>query len=502
MKPTRIIQTLIAACISILVLSGCALQAEPQPFDLVIENGRVMDPETKLDAIRSVGIRAGKIVAISEQSLQGKETINAAGLVVAPGFIDMHAHVQSDVTFKLHAQDGVTTALELEYGAYPVKRWYDDRAGKAAINYGVSTSHILARATVFGALNPNEIDGSVEDASSKVSAAGDSWMTKPATPEQLDSMSDLLSQGLSEGGVGLGYHLAVTPGADVDEMLYFYQFSAEKNVGNYVHIRSFGSVSPTEAGREVVAAAEKTGAAIHVVHIGSSGLWETRDVLDILYTGQQKGLALSTEVYPYTAAESSMDDPRANEESLKSIGATFADLELVETGERLTKETFYKYKKTKPHAELAAHIMKPADVDAAITHPMTMIASDGGNFIDGRGHPRGAGTFARILGHYVREKQNLSLMDGIKKMTLMPAQVLEGTSPDMKQRGRIQAGMIADITIFDPEIVGDAATYMHPIRPSKGIAHVLVNGQAIVRDYHLVEDAYPGLPIWGALKTQ
>lgn len=472
------------------VLQACT--AQQTVYDLVIKNGRVMDPETNLDAVRNVGIVDGKIVAVTESPLTGESEIDAEGLVVAPGFIDLHAHDINPITLRLHAQDGVTTALELEGGAFPVNKWYQHRENKASINFGASVSHAAIRAIAFGAVEHEQLTSEhLEDV--KLINNMD-WTQTESTPEQRTKIETLFKQGLRDGGLGFGFHLAATPGASPAEMLSYYDLSAKEGVSNFVHIRSLGQVTPLEAGREVVHAAEKTGASIHVVHINSSGLWETKELLGVLYDAQQKDLNITTEVYPYTGAESSLDDPRAVK-GLELFRAEYSDLELVATGERLTEESFQSHKQNATQHRLVAHIMDKDNIDAAVTHPMVMIASDGGDIVDGRGHPRGTGTYARILGQYVRERKVLTLMEALRKVSLMPAQLLEKSVPQMKVRGRLQNGMVADITIFDAHTIADEASYASPARPSAGIAHVIVKGEPVVRDYQFIEDVYPGKAI-------
>lgn len=481
--------------------AGSAVAAPPV-YDLVITDGRVMDPESGLDAVRNVGISGGKIVSISNESLSGKDVIDAKGLVVSPGFIDLHAHVQSPLTFKLHAQDGVTTSLELESGAYPITRWYQDREAKTPINYGASVSHSLAKSIAMGALPwayVNQSDGTVEAAEEKFDEAAATALMVPASPVQIAEMDRILKLGLNEGGLGFGFFLVDPIASSVEEMRHFYGLAADAKVGSFIHMRSAETVEPIVAAQEAIDAARSTGAAIHLVHVGSSGLSQTKQVLDLVADAQREGLAITTEVYPYTAASSSMDDPRTTEENMKIFGVDFSDFEFVETGERLTQESFRAYKKSRPTAELAVHLMKEADVTAAVVSPVTAIASDGGDFIDGKGHPRGAGTFARVLGGYVRDRQALPLMEALRKMTLLPAQILETFVPQMKERGRLQPGMVADITIFDPETISDAATFSDPDAPSRGIAFVLVNGQPILKNRQFIDGVFPGVAIRNAV---
>jgi dihydroorotase len=199
---------------------------------------------------------------------------------------------------------------------------------------------------------------------------------------------------------------------------------------------------------------------------------------------------ITTEVYPYTAActmlESAMFDPGWQD----NLKINYGDLTWAATGERLTRETFERYRKQ--GGWVIMHLMKDENIERAIAHPGVIIASDGVPFIGGKGHPRGAGTFARVLGHYSRDKKLLPLMDALAKMTILPARRLEGFVPAMKAKGRMAVGADADITVFDPATVLDLATFEAPTTPSAGIAHVIVNGTLVVRDGQLVKGAMPG----------
>lgn len=476
------------------------IQRVDAAYDLVIKRGRVMDPQSGFDATADVAVRGDTIVAVSTEPLRGRKEIDAAGLVVAPGFIDLHAHDQNRQTDRLHALDGVTTVLELEGGAFPIEDWYREREGQAAINYGASVSHAIARALAFGTIERRDLTGGADAIRAKLERRPE-WATQAASAVQLERLKALMTEGAQAGGVGFGYHLATTTGASPAEMLELYALSVIMGAPNFIHIRSPGHATPLEAGREVIEAARTTGASIHIVHVNSSGLWETRPLLDALYTAQRAGLDVSTEAYPYTGAHSSMDDPRASAEGFAAFHADYSDLELMETGERLTENRFRALKQSKSRAELIAHIMDQEDVDLAVAHPMVMIASDGVAFHQDNGHPRSSGTFARILGHYVRHKRSLTLMQALAKMTLMPAQRLEASTPQMRLRGRLQPGMIADITVFDAARVADRATYRRPLEPSAGVIHVLVSGTAVVENSVFQNNRFPGRAIRRASPT-
>jgi dihydroorotase len=207
------------------------------------------------------------------------------------------------------------------------------------------------------------------------------------------------------------------------------------------------------------------------------------------------GIDVSTEVYPYTAWSTFIGAAMFDGDFTSLLGLDYGDIELPATGERLTKEQFQRIRAEAPETIIVGHAMDEKNVTAAVAHPGVMIASDGMFYQNGRAHPRGAGTFCRVLGHYARELQALSLMDALGKMSYLPAARLENVVPQMKQKGRISVGADADIVIFDPATVSDQATFEEPATPSKGIAHVLVNGIFVVRDGQLQEGVFAGKPV-------
>ena len=251
--------------------------------------------------------------------------------------------------------------------------------------------------------------------------------------------------------------------------------------------------SSIEAVHEMIANAASTGAGVHIVHIGSSGLGQVPTLLSLIEGAQERGLDVTTEVYPYTAASTDIRAAIFDPGWRERFGSDYGDIEWDATGERLTEETFNERREA--GGRIIAHIIPQEMFELALAHPLVMVASDGVPFLDGNGHPRGAGTFARVLGRYVREEGLLTLMDALRKMTLMPAQRLEAYVPQMANKGRLRVGADADITVFDPATVIDNATFEAPTQPSGGIEHVLVSGTFVVRDAELIEDALPGQAI-------
>ena len=477
--------------VALAVLCGAAvpLAAQSAPYDLVIRNGRVLDPESKLDAVRTIGIRHGRIAAITTGRLRGTREIDATGLVVTPGFIDLHAHGQDDENYRLYAQDGVTTALELEVGTEDVPGFYAAREGKARVNFGAAASHVRARMLVLGD------NGVAKGTLLPLDSAG----YRVASDAEIAAMRRVIDRGLDAGGLGVGMGLQYTPAATKYEVLEAFRSAARRGAPVFVHTRSWGETDPgsaVESYMEVVAASAITGAPLHIVHLNSSSLASTPRTLAIVGEAQRRGLDVTAEAYPYIAGMTELASPLLDRFA-NGPDSLFGTLMLPSTGERLTRATFLANRK--PGVRVIIFANTPAMEAMAITSPLTAIASDGG-VRQGVGHPRTAGTFARVLGHYVRETRQLTLMDAVAKMTLMPARRLEGVAPAFKQKGRLRVGADADIAIFDAATVRERSTFAQPAVPSEGFRHVLVHGEAVVRDGAVVDGAYPGRAARGPVR--
>lgn len=464
-----------------LVLPPLSGFATNQVYDVVIQNGRVIDPESRLDAVRNVGISGGTIKAITAGRLSGRIVIDAKGLVVSPGFIDLHQHGQNDENYRFKAMDGVTTALELEVGTGDVDRWYAEREGKARINYGVSIGHLAARMAAMG--DPVEFLPSGQAAH------------RPATEAEIAAMKTHLERGLRSGAVAVGFGIQYVPQASHWEILEMFRVAARYGASCHVHLRNAGLKEPassTQALEEVIAAAAITGAPLHVVHIQSTGGKATPKLLQMIAEARSRRLDVTTECYPYIAGMTDIKSAIFNEGWQEVFGIDYGDLQWAATGERLTKDTFERYRKT--GGFVAVFSMTEEIVEAALANPLTMIASDG-ILNDGKGHPRTAGTYTRVLGKYVRERGTLNLTDALRKMTLMPAQRLEHRVPSMKNKGRIRLGADADLVIFDAKQVSDKSTYDQPAQYAEGVRYVLVNGVLAVKDGQLQSETYPGRPV-------
>ena len=259
-------------------------------YDLVILNGRVIDPESKTDSLRNIGISAGTIKAISSNRLDGRTVIDARGLVVAPGFIDLHQHGQDEENYRFKVMDGVTTALELEVGTGDVDAWYAQRDQKSLINYGVSAGHLAARMTAMR--EPVTFLPSGNAA------------RRAATEAEIESMKQSLEQGLKRGAVAVGFGIQYTPNASRWEILEMFRVAARFGASCHVHMRHAGVKEPgssIQALEEVISAAAITGAPLHVVHIQSTGGPATPKLLQMIAEAKSRKLDVTTECYPYIA---------------------------------------------------------------------------------------------------------------------------------------------------------------------------------------------------------
>jgi N-acyl-D-aspartate/D-glutamate deacylase len=438
-----------------------------------------MDPESALDGIRYVGIRAGTIAAISETPLTGTRVIDAAGHVVAPGFIDLHEHGQQDESYRMMVRDGVTSAFELEIGTANVAAWYAAREGGQVVNYGVSIGHLPVRMKVM------------EDPGKGLMPTG-AGATGAASEAQLAAMELLLREGLAQGAVAMGLGSAYTPGAPMSEIERMFRVAAEAGVSAHIHMR--GGLAGL---RETISAAAAAKARLHIVHVNSSGGNEINAFLAAIQAARSAGQDVTTEAYPYGAGMTEIQS------ALFDDWATYSDERLaqhqvVATGERLTRATFEQARKK--GGTVITHGRSEEQTRIAIASPLAMIASDG--FIEnGRGHPRTSGTYAKVLGRYVREERIVTLMNALARMTLDPARLLERRVPAMAKKGRVSVGADADLTIFDPATVIDRATYEDASIPSAGIPYVVVGGQLVV-DRGQLTNARAGRAIRAPIKAR
>jgi imidazolonepropionase-like amidohydrolase len=488
-----------------------------ESFPLVISGGRVIDPESGFDAVADVGISDGTVGAVSATPLEGAQRIDATGLVVCPGFVDLHSHGQAIPEQRLQALDGVTTALELEAGITPVARAYANAAAEGRpLNYGYSTSWALARMAVLAGA---PLDG---PANTVITHLGNPAWQVNASPKQRAAIFEHLSADLSAGALGIGVLAGYAPHLDPAEYLAVAELAAEAGLPTYTHARPLVEADPDvpiDGAEEIVRVAGQTGAHMHYCHVNSTSARQVDRVLGLVERCRLEGAMVTTEAYPYGAGSTAIGAAFLSPESLARQGIRTDTLVLVATGERIADAArLAEVRKTDPGALTVLHFLDeddPADrahLDRALLFEDTAVASDAmpltwtGTRPDpltwplppgALGHPRGAGTFARALRRLYRETGKLTLSEAIARCSLVPAQVLDEVVPAMRRKGRLRVGTDADIVVFDPERVTDQASYADGTRPSLGIPHVLVNGVPVVRDGEIVPDALPGRAVRG-----
>jgi len=506
---------------SLLVLSSLLVttSAVAVEYDVVISNGRVMDPETAYDDIANVGIKDGTIAVITKDEISGKETIDATGHVVAPGFIDIHAHGQNIGDYRMQAMQGVTTMLELESGVVPIADWYDHQSQKnLPINYGAAAGWTYARIATFTGTQPEATVKYFQDAQGLMD-----WKMNIATPEQQEQILKLVEQGLDEGALGIGINAGYAPGYGQKEYFALAELAAKRDVATFTHVRYASNMEPKssfEAVKEVIANAAITGAHMHVCHINSTSLKDIHSTLALIDNAFENNINISVGAYPWGAASTVVGAAMFSGEGWRErMGSTAENFQL--GTKRMTEAQLTDYQKNNPGTFITWHFLdesNPDDLallDASILHPKILIESDEmfwmfmdkhNHVINYEGdewplpkdtfsHPRSNGTFAKILRSYVRERKLMSMQEALRKMCLMPAQTLADFVPQMKKKGRLQKGMDADIVVFDPETISDVGTYEAPNQPAIGVQSLLVNGTLVVADGKLLLDAAPGQPI-------
>ena len=489
-------------------------------YDLVILNGRVLDPETELDAVRHVGVKGGTIAIICEEAITGTEVIDALGHVVAPGFIDMHNHnTAAPFGQKLALRDGVTTPMELEAGVYPVDEWYAMLEGKSQSNFGATVGTIPVREKQF---NPNYVTKTHGDflfdmQLPEKTHTSMKWSTQIASDDDIEQICNMLETGLKQGALGIGHCPGYMEyGSTQKESTLAQKIAGEHHVSTFVHGR-FSSQMPPSSGLlgidEMMAPQAVYGGGLVVQHMTAQTLSETPRALQMIDDARSKGIKVLAEVYPYNYGSTIAGADYLHPDNYqRCMCRNFSDIIEVSTMTCLTKERYEELVKTSPGTSVLFYNATEETVNQALAHPTTVLGSDSYPYTvratgepaiawdtpygGVNGHPRGAGSHARLL-RLVREAVvDIPLMLAVSKMTYMIAEYLQGNGIEqMAKKGRIQVGMDADLTVFDPDTVTDNATQSDGGLPSTGVPYVVVNGTIVVKDSKVLKGVYPGKAI-------
>ena len=499
--------------------------SEQKSYDIVILGGRVLDPETKLDVVKNVGVKDGKIAIITDDNIQGKETIDAKGHVVAPGFIDMHHH-NTGIPFgeKCAMRDGVTTPLECEIGATFISEVYEAAKGKCRLNHGWASSTMSTREVI---LNPEYKTVFFGDfaydslANPKDSHTSMKWSTEHMTDEQDKKFEELLEQGIKEGALGVGHAVGyMTGGATQKDSITAQKIAGKYGMSTFVHGRFSGQMPPTSGMLgflEMMAPQEVYGGGIVFHHMHAQALKDTQTSLDMFDAARDKGIKIIPEIYPYNFGGTMLAaDYLVPSNYGPNMGRDYKDIIKISDLSPYTKETYESGMKENPLEAVMFYNSTEEDMYNGLANKNVVLGSDafpytdrnGGPAVDWdvpfdrvNGHPRGAGSHAKLLALMREKKVDIPLIDGISKMTYMIADYLEDNGvSQMKNKGRMQEGKDADITIFDPATVQDNATMKDGALPSTGIPYVICSGTTVVRDSVPVENVFPGQPVWGDAK--
>jgi cytosine/adenosine deaminase-related metal-dependent hydrolase len=483
--------------------------------DLVVRGGRVVDPLSGLDAVTDVALTAGRVTAVGT-GLSGTTTLDAAGCVVAPGFIDLHNHAQDLPGHRMAALDGVTTALDLESGVAPIDTAYARAAAEGRpLNYGYSAPWAAARMQILGNVARDGTIGTM------LAHIGDPSWQRAASAAEVDRILDLLGSDLAAGALGIGVIVGYAQATDPREYLAVAGLAAASGVPTYTHARDLIDTSPDVAidgAEELVRAAAETGAHMHYCHVNSTSFRHVDRVLGLVDRVRTEGSVVTTEAYPYGAGMTGIGAEFLAPERLHARGMTPRSLVYAPTGETVADEARLRQLRTEdPGGLVIVHMLdesRPADVELllrSLTFTDACIASDAMP-LTWQGppdpeawplppaaftHPRAAGTFGKAFRLLVTEQAVIDVPEFVRRASCNPAAVVAAATKGAVRKGTLEVGADADVVVFDPMGYRDQATYQASTRPSSGVRHLLVRGTPVVQDSELVLDARPGRPVRG-----
>lgn len=483
----------------------------------LLRGGLVIDPETRTARVTDVEIADGAVAAVGDQpspDFDG-DFLDVAGLVVGPGFIDLHSHTHSIAGHRVQAFDGVTSALDLETGLAPIGDAYARASSEGRpLNFGFSASAVQAR----GAAHL----GVAMDAAWPQTLAlyGEPEWQRTSTSRERATWLATLEEELGGGALGIGVLLGYVPQSDPAEFLDVARLAARHESPVFAHVRELAVVdpgTPIDGSYELVAASRETGAHLHHCHVNSTSRRHVDGVLDMIGAAQANGARVTTECYPYlfgsTAISASFLDP----ERLSAWDLTPSSIVVATTGERVADVgRLRQLREADPGTPCFVEYMDERSAEdrdmllRALAFPDSVVASDAMpiSMPDGtteclqwplpagaRTHPRTAGTFMKTVRLMVRETATWDWVEAFRRCSLLPAELLRDVAPPLQRKGRLAPGADADLVVIDPDRCTDLATAANGATPSLGVRHLLVGGEFLIRDGALDETAFPGRPI-------
>lgn len=433
----------------------------------VINNGLLIDPKNNIFEPYNLAIENGKVVELSHEVLSGDREIDAMGMCVCPGFIDidMHEVLTDGVTpdreiFKRMLSMGVTTAIggNSGIGVNDPKRFLDEVDEGNPVNFGMLLPHGILREKV----------------------GADRYVS--LENEDIDKMYELGKNMIKEAGLfGISFGLRYVPGVDFNEMVTLAKLGQNKIIS--AHLRE-DAKNIFNAIDEFLDLGNYVKANFLVSHIGSmAGFGQMDKALAMLDKKREEGVNVYCDCYPYTAFSAKIGSITFDEGFLERYNITYDKLEVMEgkyRGKRCTEEFFNKLRDEAPDTMIIAYTINEKDMERALVYPQTVIGSDGILNAKNIGHPRATGTFPRVLGKYVRDAKMLDLYQAIEKMTSAPADIL-GIN-----KGNLSVGSDADITIFSLDDIRDFATFENTELLPEGIEYVFVNGEIALENGKLI----------------
>ena len=476
--------------------------AHGQDYDLVIMNGRVMDPETRFDKVSNVGIKGDRIVKITTDKITGKRTIDASDHAVVPGFINTHSHSFGGFDQKMMAHDGTTTILDTESGVADADLFYDKYEGKSFLNFGSGMGHEEIRRVVMDGVAPEVASDPTYILKSRGLAEQEdghaSWALDVPTKLEMAQVMMMYEKGLRAGAITVNTTVGYMGYNTYPKEIFALQKLAKK------HNRFFGAhtrYGPTESlplyyslgANEVIANAVALDGALILSHIQNQG-WE--EIYELARRLQKRGMNIFAEYYPAETGNPNIATPQLLPDKIKKNNIEVTrDIYDTATGELYeSEEQFFKEQKENPAKPIFIKVRPEGELkkwphmkDVAIANDIVGYLVDGeplpidADFKDYGGHPRNAGTYG-IVFREARE-QGIPLMEIVNNASYIPAKYFSkvGLKP-MQERGRMQEGMIADITIFNPDTITETSSMKKGMNGSytKGIPYVLVSGQVII----------------------
>lgn len=503
--------------------------------DVMLIGGRVIDPETGFDDTANVGIRDGSIVSIGPEAIEAGEVVDVTGLIVAPGFIDLHSHAQNLPGHRMQALDGVTTTLELEAGALPIADYYAAAVAEGRpLNFGYSAGWIHSRMSVLdGVADADPLHDSADRLGMSTFEKfqdGPRWR-EAADDSEIHEILARVREQIAAGAIGVGVLAGYAPGFTKQELDGLAQLAAEVQQPLFVHSRSMADIDhggALDAVRELIDVAERFDAPIHLCHMNSTSGQRVNSIANEMREAQARGVSITTEAYPYGAGSTVIGASFLNPKRLAANNMSPQSIIYLATGERIASaERLAEIREVDPGGICVLENFDLTDdhqtdlLFEALTFPDAAMASDAiavtyngdeehreaaeaaiiGDvwpLPDGLiAHPRSSGCFATVFSWLVRDAKVLDLTDALRRCTLIPADILADAAPAMRRKGRLQVGADADICVFDPESISPGGDYQH-LAASTGVEYLYVSGTPVVAKGRLIPTALSGQPVYGS----